>query len=500
MFKILPKAIAFAPSIFSVSMTNTAYVAPEAITTEEINFSLEKTDRHGRLLDSELYLTSVAEMSSFNLSDRFYGLSQFTANQNEFAIAIVTNNLALNSTSCIVPVKKLTATKKTDSVIKNQLIALEPSQQIFLTRSENFQQRIQDLTVKLDFSEVDRVSTRPRISFSEDDLSFRSRKRLSYRTSFSEEDRLSFRLEPENNSRFFDPTERDFSASEFEDSSNDNSNDLELDTIEYRFDLDSQARVYLQALGGGLDDFTQEFNSALGDTISRFGEGNPIIRQGGEQGIGLVYDLGENIRLGAGYTVDDIYDGDTSISSAPSGAMVNLAFTPDEAVALNLTYVHSFNSLDTDTGSERANEPFDHKTDSLVANSYGMELSFRLNSDVTIGSWVGLTQAIAQDLPDNPQADILNYAIALTWENIGHKDHVAGIVIGQPPKVIDNDFVIGDRNNVDLGTSIHLEGFFSFQATENMKITPGILVITNPEYERSNDTTYVGTIQINLDF
>ncbi len=65
-----------------------------------------------------------------------------------------------------------------------------------------------------------------------------------------------------------------------------------------------------------------------------------------------------------------------------------------------------------------------------------------------------------------------------------------------PPKVTDND--INSREDQD--TSLHLEAFYRIQATNNISITPGLLVITNPEHNDSNNTIYVGTVRTTFSF
>ncbi len=467
---------------------------PSSIVTEENTFYreaeiLSKSKQASLNTQLELGSTDLKVVASPTQA-ALYSL------QPQEGVSCNTNELAVSWASCLVPLKEMIANDSADSVPKNQFAAIKSSESIFPAQLPSVRGGIQDLKLEIDTFQLNQISSRRGIGFSENNPSFRSRQRLSYRTSFSEGDSLRVRWRPEDYHSFWDTTKIDLPHVEFDRNNNDNRNTLEFNSLEYRLDIARGAKLYIQALGGGIDDFAQELHLDLGDTISDFAGGNPIIEKDGEKGIGLVYDVSEDIRLGVGHTIEDVYDGNTSIGSAASGTIVNLAFTPGDVVGLGLTYVRSFNNIDTGTGSERANEPFDGDTDSLVANSYGMELNFNLNSDVTIGGWVGLTQAVAKDLPNDPKANIFNYAIALTWDNIGHKDNMAGIVIGQPPKVISNDF----EDNVDTDTSLHLESFFTFKATENLTITPSLLIITNPEHDQSNDTTYVGTIQINWNF
>lgn len=52
----------------------------------------------------------------------------------------------------------------------------------------------------------------------------------------------------------------------------------------------------------------------------------------------------------------------------------------------------------------------------------------------------------------------------------------------------------------DQDTSLHLEAFYHFQITDNLAITPGLFVITNPEHNQNNDSIYVGTVRTTFTF
>lgn len=64
------------------------------------------------------------------------------------------------------------------------------------------------------------------------------------------------------------------------------------------------------------------------------------------------------------------------------------------------------------------------------------------------------------------------------------------------PKVTGND--IGARR--DPNTSIHLEALYRYRINNNIAITPGVIVIFNPEHNRNNDTVYVGLIRTTFSF
>ena len=72
---------------------------------------------------------------------------------------------------------------------------------------------------------------------------------------------------------------------------------------------------------------------------------------------------------------------------------------------------------------------------------------------------------------------------------------MAGFVFGQPPRVVQNQFGLEDPD-----TSLHFEGFYRFQVNKHLAITPGVVVITNPEHNGQNDTIVVGTVRTVFSF
>jgi Carbohydrate-selective porin, OprB family len=55
---------------------------------------------------------------------------------------------------------------------------------------------------------------------------------------------------------------------------------------------------------------------------------------------------------------------------------------------------------------------------------------------------------------------------------------------------------LGLRND----TSLHVEGFYKFQITDNISITPGFVWITAPDQDRENNSYAIGTIRTTFSF
>ncbi len=355
------------------------------------------------------------------------------------------------------------------------------------------------------------------------------RVRLNLDTSFSGKDRLRTRLQARNTVPFNTATTgTNMTRLGFD---GDSGNAVELSRLEYRFPLGAQTNVFI---GTGTNDGL-EFNdivptispteSSANGSISRFGRFNPIYRA--STGTGLVlnhkfgpeYTLGNKLTLSLGYLVPTATASNpinsNGLFNGSYAALGQLVFQPTDALSLGFTYANGYYvggaGVSGGTGSAFANNPFNGAN--TTTNAYGLEGSFRLNPGVILSAWGGYTRAEArqQGAGANPtvnrgdKADIWNWAVTLAFPDFLKEGNLAGIVIGQPPRVAGSDY--GIRNQVitsarrrDLDTSLHVEGFYRYRINDNISITPGLLVILNPEHNNSNSTEYVGTIRTTFIF
>jgi len=362
-----------------------------------------------------------------------------------------------------------------------------------------------------------------------DNTIFSDRVRLNLDTSFSGKDRLRTRLQARNTVSFNTATTgTNMTRLGFD---GDNGNAVELSRLEYRFPLGAQTNVFI---GTGNNDGL-EYNdivptlspteSSANGSISRFGRFNPIYRASAGTGLVLNHRFGPEFTFGNKLTLSLGYLVPTATASDPTnsrglfngsyGALGQLVFQPTPALSLGFTYVNSYyvggSGVTGGTGSGFANNPFNGSN--TASNAFGLEGSFRLSPGMILSAWGGYTRAEArqQGAGANPivnrgdKADIWNWAVTLAFPDFLKEGNLAGIVIGQPPKVTSNDY--GIRNQVitsarrrDLDTSLHVEGFYRYLINDNISITPGLLVILNPEHNNGNSTEYVGTIRTTFIF
>lgn len=423
---------------------------------------------------------------------------------------------ALKLNACLSEINKLIKTQT--QIEREDLAVLKRLQQDFATELITLDNKLDNLEAKITNLETQQFSPLTRLKGEiifavakaggsekadgsteavDDNLTFSDRVRLNFDTSFTGKDRLRIRLEAINIPEFEDATGTKMANLGFD---GDDENKPELVDLQYRFAIAKQTRVNFSPVGIGLGDFVPKANSLFSGSgkgsISTFGRENPILRQGGGAGVGLSHNFGKAVNLSLGYIASRPTLLETGIFNRPNGAIAQLTLQPNDPTIFTLTYVRSYNNVNTGTGSAIANDPFPDSND-FIGNSLGAELGFRIAPNFILGGRIGWIRATANDLEGKPQADIFTWATTLAFLDLGGEGNLGGIVIGQPPKAIANDL---GENFRDEGTSLHWEAFYRIEATKNIAITPGFIVITNPEHNQNKNLIYVLTIRNTFSF
>jgi hypothetical protein len=374
-----------------------------------------------------------------------------------------------------------------------------------------------------------------------------SRVRIAFDTSFTGRDRLRTQIQARNIPSFSGAVTNTNMARLGYDGSNNNT--IELRRLEYRFPLSEQTTVFV---GTGTNDGLEfndsiptlsPFESSGSGAISRFGRFNPIYRSGSGSGIIINHRLGREFTAGNKFTVSLGYLVPTADAQDPSidrglfsgsyTAIGQLVYQPTPNWGIGFTYANAYfnagNAISGSTGSAFANNPFNSTTATVggvtvsgpntpnnvptLTNQFGLQTSIRLNPKVTLAGWVGFTEAISKRqtgpaanpiIREGGRASIWNWAVGLAFPDLFKEGSLGGLIFGMPPKVTDNDYrntVAGVvRRREDNDTSYHLEAFYRYRLNDNIAITPGLLVIFNPEHNSANDTLLIGTIRTTFTF
>ena len=332
---------------------------------------------------------------------------------------------------------------------------------------------------------------------------FADRVRLNFDASFFGSDRLRVRLQARNITPFgIGQTGTNMTRLGFD---GDDSNDVVIDDLYYQFNLGDSLRVNIAAQTEFNDSvfvFNPTLDSSGRGAISRYGRFSPIYRTAARAaGVTVTFAPNSPISASVGFLAPQASNPGlgSGLINGSYAALGQIAFRPSDAFNIGLTYVRTYQNSESgvnllgSTGSFNANRPFGNFA--TTTNNYGIEAVFRPSSKFDISGWVSYTTAEAEAGPfEGSNADIFYWAGSMALRDFGRQGNVLGVVFGQPPKVTSSDVI------EDPDTSYHLEAFYRLRLNDNIILTPGVLVIFNPEHNNNNDTIYVGTLRTTFTF
>ena len=369
----------------------------------------------------------------------------------------------------------------------------------------------------------------------ESEVVFTDRVRLQLVSSFTGKDQLFTRLTAGNiGNSFQNETGTREGRFAFDGLSG---NNIILDRLHYSFPaFNDKLRVTAMASLAAHHFYANTFNAGLdvggGATgaLTRFGERNPIYRQGlanSSAGLGASYEVNDFITLSGGYIAPngaDPNEGDGLFNGSFS-ALGQIEITPIEPLQIGLTYVRGYDNeqatLNDDgvfstrgsflfgaTGTNAANfEDADGNTiiggSPVTTNSIGVQFQYDLNPRISIRGWGGYTDASIINVGDdeNGDADIYNYAAAFVVSDILTEGSLAALIVGAAPYLtaIDTDGD-GEDDAIENDVPIHLEGFYKYQFNDNISITPGIVWLPTPNQDGDNSDIFIGTVRTTFTF
>ena len=460
--------------------------------------------------------------------------------------------------ACLNQVERLIQTSTADFVRKSDLETLQRLVSEFRTELTTLGARVDKLEGRTAFLETHQFSTTTKLNaeaifniggiygggtdrFGRDyagtNTVFDDRVRLNFDTSFTGKDRLRTRLQAGNITEFGPLTGSAATATAqgsvtregrfgFQ---RDTGNSVELDKLWYRAPINDYITAHLFANAGNYDDFVPLLNGNLDASgtgaLSRFGRYNPIYRMGGQgTGAGLTIGAKSPIRVDLGYMAASANNQNTAtriigLANDPGedsglfngdySALGQVTFQPSKVFSIAATYVQSYGRrvIDSGTGSlasaVRAGRP-------IVGNSYGAEASFSFSPKLVLSGWAGYTQSIVLN---TGRADSWNYGATLALNDFGTKGSTLGFVFGIEPRLTGTSNAnvanlirattpgsLPNGTRRDQDTGFHVEGFYKFNVTRNIAITPGVIWLTAPGHNKNNDDIVIGTVRTTFTF
>jgi Carbohydrate-selective porin, OprB family/S-layer homology domain len=355
------------------------------------------------------------------------------------------------------------------------------------------------------------------------------RVRLNFDTSFTGEDRLRVRLQARDtanlNSNTIDgvvvpTTGTNMGRLGFDGSTGGN---FELDDLWYKFPIGKKTKVTVIAKSGEFNDFVGDtFNPYLSSSatgaLSRFGRFNPIYRFGDSSnsaGVVANYKFNDQFAASIGYLAAA-----PTNSVGPTGGLfggtysvlAQLEVKPTKDLGLGLTYVHSFeeannvngvqtaNSLTGGTGSGLGGQPFGNNP--MSSNSVGVEANWKAAKWVNFSGWAGASFAERSN-GANASATVANWAIAAAFPDLFMEGNLGALIVGQEPTLIGGSIkptCSGAVQGAECGRNFHLEALYKIKVNGNISVTPGLIVILNPQNNENNGTEFVPVIRSTFTF
>lgn len=331
------------------------------------------------------------------------------------------------------------------------------------------------------------------------------RVRLNFDASFNGEDLLRVRLQSNNLAPFFDTATFTREGS-LRFAAGDGTADVGLDALLYQFKLGEKTTIVLEANAGATDDFVPTINPFIdGDggvgALTDFATRNPIYYLVGGAGIGIQQEFTENLSLAVGYLAgspEDPSDG-SGLFNGPYGAIAQLTFST-EGFSVGATYIRAYNSDFSTAGNVGSNRSNVREFSGLStsSNAFGLAASFQFTPNIVLNGSVGYTMVDANN--GSGDADIWNWMAGLAFPDLGKKGSVGAIIVGMEPRVTNADGDFGLLGLEDADTSLHIEAFYQFPINDFISITPGIIWLTAPDHNSSNEDLVIGVLRATFTF
>jgi Carbohydrate-selective porin, OprB family/S-layer homology domain len=256
--------------------------------------------------------------------------------------------------------------------------------------------------------------------------------------------------------------------------------------------------------------------SSITGPLSFFAQRNPILNIGfGRGGLGFDWQFAKRASLQAVYStnIPGFFVSDDGTEGHNTTA-VQLALTPIDPLDITVYYINDYSpdgSLLSFVGDEQltADNPQLDESAPLQTNAVGTTLTWQVFPKLTLGGWFGYTNSSIPDESGN--VETTNYMVFLNLLDLFGDGNVGGLYVGQPPKIVHSD--LPDGNNIpdffdtgrgeaggQPGTTTHVEAFYRWQVSDNISITPGVIVIFEPGHTPDSDTLAIGAIRTTFAF
>ncbi|MBK1990101.1 iron uptake porin [Sphaerospermopsis aphanizomenoides BCCUSP55] len=510
-------------AMLSMTTAASAGEAPKTTKTSEpvgvTNVTLKTENINQQELISQV--TSVSQLSDVqptdwafqalqSLVERYGCIAGYPNGTYRGNRAMTRYEFAAGLNACLDRVNELIATATADLVTKQDLATLQKLREEFAAELATLRGRVDALEARAAELEANQFSTTSKLQgqvvavFSDvfagnnatnESTTLGARARIEFVSSFTGKDTLFTRIESNN---IGTPPVGTNEGNLFFKGDGTGTTNAFLGTLWYKFPIGQKTQAIAIATGGAADDLTSTVNIFDGDgafgALSTFGTRNPIYNQIGGAGLGVNHQFNKNLTLSLGYLAASANDpsSGSGLFDGPYGALAQLTVKPSDRITLGLTYINSYNQPLL-TGSNAATS--DITSEAFSSNSYGVQASVGISDKFVLGGWAGYTNSKVLT-GTKGDVDIWNYAVTLGFPDLGKKGNLAGIIVGMEPKVTNSSTSIPE----DSDTSYHIEAFYQYKISDNITITPGVIWITAPDHNDTNDDVVIGALRTTFSF
>lgn len=340
---------------------------------------------------------------------------------------------------------------------------------------------------------------------------FGNRTRLELNTSFTGEDLLYTRLATGNFPDFADTANTPQATLAFSQPDN---NDVALEVLHYHIPINDHVTFWFLAQGGAYDDFTNTLSILDGDgasgALSVFGTRNFAYYEGEGAGLALEGKLG-NFAWSVGYLASDAFSPNQGegLFNGAYGILGQIGYYPNDKFAIAFAYGNGYNTSAIAPNSRTFSETLALADDNINIshNTYSLTMSWQIADNFVLGAWGGYSNVRHLNSYDDGllaigrgTSDYWYWAATLGFPDLFKEGNLGGIILGMQPWQSQSNIRINGERLKKEDNSFHIEAFYQYALNNNISITPGLVLVTNPANDSKNNTLVIGTIRTTFTF
>ena len=518
-----PKVEAAQPVAPAAAPVQIAQAAPTQAASGAMSSvsSLDQISQYSNGSQSMSQVTSISQLSDVqptdwafqalqSLVERYGCIVGYPDSTYKGSRALTRYEFAAGLNACMDRISELIASSTADLATKEDLATLQRLQEEFAAELATLRGRVDSLEARTAELEAHQFSTTTKLkgetifavgipidqsdNFAQDQTIAGYRVRLNFDTSFTGQDLLRARLQARDFNTFssFGGGTSNLAWKFSGDAPGSGpSNNVILQKLFYTFPVGDRIQVTLGAHGMSDSDWVTSsispFDDDGGGSLTSFGSPPQYSFIPGSAGAGVIFQLSKGLSLDLGYSASE------AGKSSPGSGL----FNGDYGAIAQLTYLSDFVDAAVTYANGYSSGGFGGiggAGSAEVANTYGGQVNFKFGS-IEIGGGLAYVPIRRIGVGDY---DIWSYQATLAFRDFGAKGSTLGVLAGVLPYA--SGIPSGLPGPINQHNSFLVEGFYKFQVSDNISVTPGIIWIRDPGNDKNNSNSVVGAIRTTFNF